>query len=178
MFGWGTPKPAAARPVQARIALASLSLSAAALVGMAIHEGYRGDAYHATPDEAARGISTIGFGTTRNPDGSPVAPGQRTTPERALVTLLADATRFERDLKACIGDVPMHQYEWDAIVSWAYNVGTGAACGSTLVRKLRAGDYPGACRELLRWDKQSGRTLPGLTRRRQDEYRKCMGEGA
>jgi lysozyme len=156
---------------QTRIALASLSISGAALVGMAVHEGYRGEAYHATEDERARGISTIGFGTTEG-----VRPGDRTTPERALVRLLEDATRFERHLKECIGDVPMFPHEWDAIVSWAYNVGPGAACGSTLVRKLKAGDYAGACRELLRWDKQSGRTLPGLTKRRQDEFRRCVGE--
>jgi lysozyme len=57
-------------------------------------------------------------------------------------------------------------------------VGTGAACSSTLVRKLRADppDYPGACRELLRWDKQAGRVLAGLTRRRQAEYQTCVGD--
>ena len=170
MLWRGRPVPAT-RP--GRLALASLSLSAAAIVGMAVHEGYRGDAYHATADERERGISTIGFGTT---DG--VRPGDRTTPERALVRLLEDATKFERQLKACIGDVPMYQHEWDAIVSWAYNVGPGAACRSTLVRNLQAGDYAGACRELLRWDRQSGRVLPGLTKRRQAEYQQCMGEGA
>lgn len=160
------------RPVaKTRIALASLAISGSALVGMALHEGYRDQAYYATEDERLRRISTIGFGTTEG-----VQPGDRTTPERALVRLLDDASRFERRLKDCIGDVPMYQHEWDAVASWAYNVGPGAACGSMLVRKLQAGDYAGACRELLRWDKQSGRTLAGLTKRRQDEYRRCVGE--
>ena len=149
-----------------RTAIAALTLSASALVGIAVHESYRGSAYLPTPND----VPTIGFGTT---DG--VQMGDKITPERALVRLLADADRFQRDLKACVGDVPMHQHEWDAVVSWAYNVGTGAACRSTLVRKLKAGDYPGACAELLKWDKQGGVVLRGLTIRRQAEYKTCMG---
>lgn len=83
----------------------------------------------------------------------------------------------ERDLKACSGPVPLHQHEWDAYVSWVYNVGTAAACRSTLVRKLKATppDYAGACAELRKWDKFKGRSLPGLTARRQQEHRACLG---
>lgn len=143
---------------------AALSLSAAALVGIAVHEGYRGAAY----DDGV-GVQTIGFGTTTG-----VQPGDRITPERALVRLLADADRMQSDLRACIGPVPLYQHEWDAIVSWAYNVGTGAACKSTLVRRLRAQDYPGACAEMLRWTYAGGRELPGLVKRRQAEYQLCM----
>lgn len=150
-----------------RTALAALTLSASALVGIAVHESYRGDAYLPTPND----VPTIGFGTTEG-----VKLGQKITVERALVRLLADADRFQRELKSCIGDVPMYQHEWDAYVSWAYNVGTGAACKSTLVRKLKAGDYAGACAELLRWDKQAGIRLRGLTVRREAEYRQCMGQ--
>jgi len=62
-------------------------------------------------------------------------------------------------------------------VSWAYNVGAGAACRSTLVKKLKQTppDYEGACRELLRWTYAGGRVLPGLVKRREKEYRMCMG---
>lgn len=150
-----------------RTAIAALSLSASAFVGIAVHEAYRPVAYLPTPND----VPTIGFGTT---DG--VQMGDKITVERALVRLLADADKFQRELKACVGDVPMHQHEWDAIVSWAYNVGTGAACRSTLVKKLKAGDYPGACAELLRWDRQAGVVLRGLTIRRQAEYKQCMGQ--
>lgn len=149
-----------------RTHLAALSLSAAALVGIANWEQYRADAYLPTPQD----VPTLGWGST---DG--VQMGQRTTPDRALIRLLADAQRHERELRACIGDVALFQHEWDAYVSWAYNVGTGTACKSSLVRKLQAGDYPSACRELLRWDKQAGRVLPGLTKRRQAEFKTCMG---
>ena len=104
-----------------------------------------------------------------------VKPGDKTDPIRALIKLGQNTENFQRQLRECIGDVPMHQHEWDAIVSWAYNVGPQAACKSTLVRKLKAGDYAGACAELLRWDKFQGKPLPGLTKRRQDEHRQCMG---
>jgi lysozyme len=149
-----------------RTTMAALTLSASALVGIAVHEAFRPTAYLPTPND----VPTIGFGTTGG-----VQMGDKITVERALIRLLADADKFQAELKACIGDVPMYQHEWDSYTSWAYNVGTGAACRSTLVRKLKAGDYPGACRELLRWDKQAGQTLPGLKKRRQQEYAQCMG---
>lgn len=150
-----------------RTSIGALTLSAAALVGIALHEGYRPAAYD---DDV--GVQTIGFGTT---DG--VQPGDRITVERALVRLLSDAEQHQRELRTCIGDVPLFQHEWDAYVSWAYNVGTSAACRSTLVRRLKSDppDYPGACRELLRWDMAGGKRLPGLAKRRQAEYQQCIG---
>jgi hypothetical protein len=48
----------------------------------------------------------------------------------ALVRLGQDVTDTERGLRACIGDIPLYQYEWDAFVSWAVNVGVGAACNN------------------------------------------------
>lgn len=150
----------------ARVQVAMLTLSAAALIGIAVSEGYSDRAYTPVPGD----VPTIGFGDTQG-----VKLGDRTDPVRALIKLGQHTETFQRELRGCIGDVPMYQYEWDAIVSWAYNVGSPAACKSTLVRKLQAGDYPGACRELLRWDKFQGKPLPGLTKRRQDEFSTCMG---
>lgn len=151
-----------------RTTLAALTLSASALVGIAVHEAFRPTAYLPTPND----VPTIGFGTTEG-----VKMGDRITVERALVRLLADADRFQRELKACIGDVPLHQHEWDAYVSWAYNVGTGAACRSTLVRKLKATppDYAGACAELDKWIYQAGKPLKGLVKRRAEERALCEG---
>ncbi len=149
-----------------RTRAAFLTLSASALIGIAVHEGYRDSAYIPVKGD----VPTIGFGDTHG-----VKMGDRTDPIRALIRLNQHAETFQRDLRACIGDVPMHQHEWDAIVSWAYNVGTGAACRSTLVKKLQSGDYAGACKELLRWNRFQGRELAGLTKRRQDEHRQCMG---
>lgn len=148
-----------------RTQIAALTLSAAALVGIAVHEGYRGTAY--TP--VAGDVPTIGFGTTEG-----VKMGDKTTPERALVRLLKDANKFEQAVRNC-APVPMYQHEFDAYVSLTYNIGTGAFCKSTLVRKLKAGDYRGACEEILKWDKFQGKPLDGLTARRIEEYQKCLG---
>ena len=151
--------------MQTRLSPAVLALSASALVGIALHEGYRREAYEPVKGD----VPTIGFGTT---DG--VEMGDRITPERALVRLLQDANKFERAVLRC-APVPMHQYEFDAYVSLTYNIGEGAFCGSTLVKKLNAGDYEGACAQILRWDRFKGRPLPGLTKRRQQEYEQCLG---
>lgn len=148
-----------------RTQLASLTLSAAALVGIALHEGYRDTAYIPVPGD----VPTIGFGTT---DG--VKLGDKITPPQALVRALTDIQKFEGALKQCV-TVPLHQHEYDAYISLSYNIGSGAFCKSTLVRKLNAGDYAGACKEILRWDKFKGKPLRGLTLRRQQEYRLCTG---
>lgn len=148
--------------------IAALTLSAAALVGMAVHEGYRDRAYYATADEKARGISTVGFGETQG-----VKPTDTVTVEKALVRLLARSHGFESELKQCFNsDVTMTQNQWDSAVSLAYNVGVPALCKSTLVRKANAGEE--WCSEILRWNRQSGVVLPGLTKRRQEEYQKCV----
>jgi len=152
--------------MKARIVIGALTLSASALVGIAVHEGYRGEAYIPVKGDKP----TLGFGTT---DG--VQPGDTIEPVQALVRKLADVQRFEGALKQCVR-VPLHQYEYDAFLSLAYNIGPGAFCGSTLVRRLNAGDYAGACAEILRWDRFRGEPLRGLTLRRQAENRQCLGQ--
>jgi lysozyme len=152
--------------VKVRVVIGALSLSASALVGIALHEGYRGEAYIPVKGD----VPTIGFGTTAG-----VKPGDRIKPVQALVRKLADVQRFEGALKECVR-VPLHQYEYDAFMSLAYNIGPGAFCGSTLVRRLNAGDYTGACNEILRWDRFRGEPLRGLTLRRQAENRQCLGQ--
>ncbi len=149
-----------------RTVVASLTLSASALVGLAVHEGYRDEAY--IPVKGDR--PTLGFG-----DAQGVKPGDKTDPVRALIRLNQQADVFQQQMRRCIGDVPMYQYEWDSIISWSFNVGSQAACGSTLVKKLQSFDYAGACKELLRWDRFNGAPLAGLTKRRQEEYKLCMG---
>ncbi len=150
------------------------SVSAAALVGIAGWEGYRARAY----DDGA-GVQTLGWGSTRREDGSPVQRGDTTTPERALIALNRDAQRTARDIAACIGSVPLAQHEFDAFVSLAYNIGSHAFCRSTIVRRLKATppDYVGACEAIKLWRFAAGRELPGLVRRREAEYRQCLGEG-
>lgn len=74
--------------------------------------------------------------------------------------------------------VELTQGEAVAYLSLAYNVGAPTFCGSTLVRKLNAGDRAGACRELLRWVNAGGRPVRGLINRRQAEYRICIGSNS
>ena len=156
-----------------RVLLAALALSAAGFVGITSYEGFRGAAYE---DSAA--VTTVGFGTTRG-----VQPGDTITVERALVRTLEDAGEVERAIKNCVA-VPLHQHEFDAYVSLAYNIGASAFCGSTLVRKLNAQDYAGACAEISRWNKEhrrgadgsfEKRVSRGLTNRRAAERALCEG---
>lgn len=147
-----------------RILIASLALSAAGLVGIVMHEGYTDKAVIPVPGDRP----TIGFGTT---DG--VKMGDSITPPLALSRALLDVAAFEGAIKQCV-TVGLTQFEYDAYVSLAYNIGSNAFCASTLVKKLNAGDFVGACKEILRWDRFKGQPLRGLTIRRQKEYALCM----
>ena len=150
---------------QVRSAIAGIVLSASALVGIALHEDYVEVAVAPVKGD----VCTNGFGTT---DG--VKCGDKTTPPKALARALTDVQKFEGAIKQCV-TVPLHQYEYDAYVSLAYNIGPGAFCRSTLVKKLNAGDYIEACEQILVWDKFKGKPLRGLTNRRQKEYKQCTG---
>lgn len=147
-----------------RAAIASLVITASTLVGIATHEGYVGQTY-----KDAVGVPTIGFGETKN-----VRMGQTTTPERALIQLLASADEHAKGMAGCV-KVPLTQNEFDAYLSFTYNVGVGAFCRSTLVKKLNAQDYSGACGELKKWVFAGGNVLPGLVKRREQEYKQCLG---
>ncbi len=158
-----------------RRTVAALGLSAIGLVSLVLHEGYTDRAVIPVKED----VPTIGFGTTGG-----VKLGDRTTPPKALQRALQDVQQFEGALKRCV-KVPLHQHEYDAYVSFSYNVGGQAFCGSTLVKKLNVGDYAGACAELLRWRFFKGkdcarpenrRLCGGLVKRREAEYRLCMGE--
>lgn len=148
-----------------RVKSGVLALSATALITIAANEGFSDRAYIPVKGD----VPTIGFGTTEG-----VKMGDRTTPVDALKALNRDVAKYEKDIKKCI-KVPLSQNEFDAYVDLAYNIGPGAFCSSTLVRRLNHGDYASACRSILDWNKFHGTVLPGLTKRRQAEYYTCMG---
>lgn len=148
-----------------RKALVTLALSALGLVGIAAHEGYSDKAY-----QDVVGIWTIGFGTTKD-----VKPADKIDPVKALQRKAEDIVKFEGAIKQCV-TVPLHQHEYDAYVSLAYNIGPGAFCNSTLVKRLNQQDYAGACNEILRWNRAGGRVVKGLAVRREAEYRQCIGQ--
>ena len=109
------------------------------------------------------GVWTIGYGHTKT-----TRPGQQITKEQAEALLRQDIAEFEQAVESLI-DVPLTDNQFGALVSFAFNVGAGALRRSTLRQKLNAGDYEGAARELLKWDKAGGRVLRGLSRRRYAE---------
>lgn len=148
-----------------RAKVASLVISASLLIGIAAHEGYVGNTYL-----DAVGVPTIGFGETKD-----VKPNQKTDPVRALIQLDKSINEHADGIAKCI-KVPISQQEYDAYISLSYNIGVKNFCSSTLLRKLNEGDYEEACHQILRWNKAGGRVLPGLTKRRQEEYKTCIGE--
>lgn len=146
-----------------RLQLSVLMLSAIALAGIANYEGYSDKAIIPVPGD----VPTIGFGTTEG-----VKMGDTITPQQAIARALTDIQKYEGALKRCV-KVPLSQGEYDAYIDLSYNIGAGAFCNSTLVKKLNNGDYDGACDEILKWDKFKGKPLAGLTRRRQSENVQC-----
>jgi lysozyme len=93
--------------------------------------------------------------------------GRLTQPE-AMRLLAEDLGDYETGVEHAVTR-RMTQGQFDALVSFAYNVGVGAVRSSTLVRRLNAGDAAGAANEFMRWTKSAGRVLPGLVRRRNAE---------
>ncbi len=149
----------------ARLPLALLAFSAAGLIALAVREDYVGEAMIPIPGD----VPTIGFGETEG-----VKMGDRTTPVKALQRLAISVSGRERSMKRCM-KVDLHPYEYDAYILLGYNIGVPAFCSSTLVKKLHAEDYAGACEEIPRWNKVKGRVVRGLTNARQVEYKMCIG---
>ncbi|MCX7132287.1 lysozyme [Aeromonas sp.] len=113
---------------------------------------------------------TIGWGHT----GPEVRKGLVWTQEQADAAFLVDVTRFERAVQLLV-KVPLIQGQFDALVLFAYNVGSKALETSTLLRKLNNEDYAGAALEFRRWNKNDGQVMRGLTRRRAAE--ECLFRG-
>jgi lysozyme len=109
------------------------------------------------------GILTIGYGST----GPHVKAGKVITTAEANDLLLKDVKRFEDGVSAIVG--PTTQPRFDALVSFAFNLGLGNLMSSTLLKRHKSGDFQGAADQFLRWNKAKGKVLPGLTKRRAAE---------
>ena len=131
--------------------------------GMALireHEGYRDTAYL-----CPGGVWTIGYGHT-----SGVREGQRCTPMDAGRWLKEDIAAAEREVSFQTQGVPLRQCQYDALVSFVYNIGAGNFRKSTLLKKVRANpDSPSLREEFEKWIYGGGRVLPGLVARREAE---------
>jgi lysozyme len=113
------------------------------------------------------GVLTIGWGHTDD-NGRQFKSGDVWTQADCDAEFLKDMAIFEQAVNGLV-TVPINQDQFDALVSFAFNVGAGSLKGSTLLRKLNAGDAAGAAQEFQRWNKAAGKVLPGLTRRRASE---------
>jgi lysozyme len=121
-------------------------------------EGLRLTAY-----QDSVGVWTIGYGATRA-----VVAGMSITLDQAERMLQNDISRFEPSIDALV-KVALNQHQWDALMSFVYNLGAGNLASSTLLKLLNAGDYAGAADQFLRWNKAGGNVLSGLTARRSTE---------
>lgn len=143
-------------------------------------EGYSPVVYH-----DAVGLRTIGYGHL-------VRPGEKftsLTETEALALLALDVADAEWAVERHVTDL-LTQNEFDALVSFVFNVGPGRAGRdgkdgfvtlktgkpSTMLRKLNSGDWPGAADEFLKWNRAGGKVLAGLTKRREAERKMFIGE--
>jgi len=109
------------------------------------------------------GVWTIGYGHIRN-----VREGQIISHTQADVFLRQDVEEFEKAVNS--HGLKLNQNQFDALVSFTYNVGAGNFRSSTLLKKVKANPADSTIRtEFARWNKAKGKVLPGLIRRREAE---------
>tara|TARA_Y100001963_G_scaffold34782_1_gene48507 strand:- start:2152 stop:2577 length:426 start_codon:yes stop_codon:yes gene_type:complete len=109
------------------------------------------------------GVWTIGYGHTKD-----VQPGDEWSEDHAEHMLEVEMEEYEQYINDLV-EVELNQNQFDAMVSWVYNLGVGNLQSSTLLKVLNAGDYAGVPEQIMRWNKAGGKVLEGLTRRRQAE---------
>lgn len=135
------------------------------------HEGLSLKAY---PDPATGGDPwTIGYGTTIYPSGEPVHPGDMITEGEAEDYLLNDLQQFEKHVNDLVM-VKLSQNQFDALVSFVYNLGPHSLQSSTLLKVLNKGNYAGAAQQFDRWVYANGIRMKGLARRRAEEKQLFM----
>ena len=137
--------------------------------GIALIKQFEGCKLTAYPDPGTGGAPwTIGYGWTQPVDGKPVRPGMTIDQKTADRLLKTGLVSYENDILRLV-KVKLSQGQFDALVSFTYNLGSRSLSTSTLLSKLNAGDYAGAADEFPRWNKVGGKVLNGLTRRREAE---------
>ncbi len=136
----------------------SKSISQAGIDLIKRWEGYRSQAYLCPGN-----VWTIGYGHTKG-----VRQGQVISQAQAERLLKDDLKYFEKEVDNLIA-VPINQSQFDALVSFAFNVGVNALAKSTLLKLLNQKDYAGAASQFGRWVYTNSKKLPGLVKRREEE---------
>lgn len=114
------------------------------------------------------GVWTIGFGTTKYPNGIRVKKGDTCTLDQAKAYMQNDLKSFEQTVNNTV-KVLLNQNQFDALVSLAYNIGSTAFNNSTLVRQLNEGNYKAAANQFNVWVNAGGKRMQGLVNRRAAE---------
>lgn len=142
------------------------------------------ESFRSKPYLCPAGKPTIGWGFCSYPNGRRVAmTDPPITVDEAEPMLSVILAGFEDDVYGLVR-VPLKQCQFDALVSFAYNVGSDIDADtiaeglgdSTLLRKLNAGDYEGAAQEFPKWNKSGGKVTAGLIRRREAEQAMFRGK--
>jgi len=113
--------------------------------------------------KCAAGVPTIGYGSTHG-----IEMGMSISKARAEELLLEDIAKFEDHVMNNV-KVPLNQNQFDAMVSWTFNLGGGNLKNSTLLKVLNGNDYKDVPNQIKRWNKANGKVLEGLIRRREAE---------
>lgn len=149
----------------------SRDISDAAIASMKLSEGLRLTAY---PDPGSRDGNpwTVGYGST----GPDIRRGTVWTQAQADARFVADVRRFEDQVEKALQGAATTQGQFDAMVHFAYNVGINAFAKSTLTQMHRAGHYESAAAQFARWNKNDGKVMAGLTKRRAHEAAMYRGQ--
>jgi len=108
----------------------------------------------------AANVPTIGYGSTKG-----IKMGMTISQERAEELLLEDLEVYEDAVNKAV-ELPLHQHQFDALVSWTFNLGGANLNASTMLKVLNQGAYEDVPYQMKRWNKAGGKVLEGLTRRR------------
>ncbi len=127
------------------------------------------EGFSASPYFCPAGIATIGYGSTKYADGRAVKMGDKPVTYFEAKELLEATLGEYEDVINTYVNVSLSQNQFDALVSFTYNVGIGNFKKSTLLKKLNASLFDDAAKEFLKWDKSKGFVLAGLTKRRKTE---------
>lgn len=164
-----------------RVAVSALVLSVAGFLGWQASEGFRSDPHIPTKGD----VPTIGFGSTRYEDGTPVRLTDKPiTRERAEQLARNLHSEEETRFRASLPGVSLTQGEYDLYIDFVGQYGIGNWRGSTMRRELLAGNYRQACDALLRYRFSAGydcstpgnRRCPGVWTRQQQRHAKCLAE--
>jgi lysozyme len=139
-----------------------MQLSFNGLEAIKEHEGFKANAY-----KDVAGVWTIGYGTIKI-NGKPVQEGMTCTVAEATEYMRQDLAWAQTAINKLV-KVPLKQNQFDALVSFIYNIGENAFGKSTMLRLLNSGDYSGAAAQFDRWNRAGGKVVKGLVARRKVE---------